>query len=244
MQLTKLMKIKYKILTLKISILFALLLYFLPANAQNPADFRTDSTKVKVRYADDLEKYRNDRDFIYEENVRKPVSFFDRLLDWIDRILEAIFDSKGIAPYIRNAIIIIILILIIIKLVGVKYQTLFTRHKKGKGLVDLEVYEDDINNLDLEKLISDYIKNNEYNRAVRYLYLKLLKLMSENEIISWTKEKTNREYREEADKTSFGPAFAEHTYLYEHIWYGDFEINKSTFEKTQNKFHETFLKLT
>ena len=237
------MKINPTISFFKIFFFCFLFLSFFQAKAQNPADFRFDSTKVELRNAEDLEKYRNDNDFIYDDNVKQPVSFLDRLIDWIDRFLQIIFDNKGVAPYIRNGIIIIVLILIIIKLVGIKYQALFTRHKKGKGLVDLEVYEEDINKLDLEKLISEFIKNNEYNRAVRFLYLKLLKLMSENEIITWTKDKTNREYREEADKTKFGPAFAEHTYLYEHIWYGDFQISKSTFEFTEKKFNETFLKL-
>ncbi len=215
----------------------------LPVDAQSPSKMRYDSTEIKVRTSDKIKDYKNDKDFIYTEKAKRPTTFWERILRWLSDILKIIFDDKGIAPYVRNILIFLILGFVVIKLLGLKYQTIFFRSRKSKTQIDFETYDEDIYKIDLDKEINDAINLGNYNKAVRYLYLKLLKLLTINEIIEWTKNKTNREYRFEASETKYGKSFTELTYLYEYIWYGDFAIKRNKFDKAHAGFKETFREL-
>jgi len=70
------------------------------------------------------------------------------------------------------------------------------------------------------------------------MYLKLLKNLSEKEVITWEIEKTNLDYRKEVSKTSLSKDFQRLTFLYEYIWYGDFEIKEGKFNDTKKMFQE------
>ena len=75
------------------------------------------------------------------------------------------------------------------------------------------------------------------------LYLKLLKTLTDNEIIEWKINKTNRDYRREIRKSKYSKKFYKLTFTYEYTWYGEFDINKIQFDKIHIDFNNFYDKI-
>ena len=93
--------------------------------------------------------------------------------------------------------------------------------------------------VDFEKLIKNTLKSNEKRLAIRYYYLWLLKKMAEKEIIEWDAEKTNSDYLNEIQNPTQKDNFAYLSYLYNYIWYGEFELDENTFDRAIATFEKT-----
>ncbi|MNE27941.1 hypothetical protein D3C80_1213650 [compost metagenome] len=63
--------------------------------------------------------------------------------------------------------------------------------------------------------------------------------MSEKHLIVWDVEKTNTDYLYELQNQSQKEDFAYLSYLYNYIWYGEFELDEATFEKAKYAFETT-----
>jgi hypothetical protein len=63
--------------------------------------------------------------------------------------------------------------------------------------------------------------------------------MSEKGIIKWDIEKTNSDYLYEITNETRRDEFAYLSYLYNYIWYGEFELDEATFEKAKTAFEKT-----
>jgi hypothetical protein len=60
--------------------------------------------------------------------------------------------------------------------------------------------------------------------------------MAQNHYIEWDIEKTNSDYLYELQSPVYKEEFTYLSYLYNYIWYGEFEIDDSTFKKAENRF--------
>ena len=78
---------------------------------------------------------------------------------------------------------------------------------------------------------------NDFNLALRYLYLQSLKKLSENELISFSPDKTNNLYVQELSGRSYQQQFSYLTHCYEYIWYGRFTIDKLQYQKIKEEFN-------
>jgi hypothetical protein len=77
---------------------------------------------------------------------------------------------------------------------------------------------------------------NDFNLALRYLYLQSLKKLSENELINFSPDKTNNLYVRELSGQSYQQQFSYLTLCYEYIWYGKFAIDKLQYQKIKEEF--------
>jgi hypothetical protein len=64
--------------------------------------------------------------------------------------------------------------------------------------------------------------------------------MSDKNIIEWDIEKTNSDYSYEIKNEKLKEDFNYLSYLYNYIWYGEFELTEDTFNKTKKSFETTF----
>ena len=62
--------------------------------------------------------------------------------------------------------------------------------------------------------------------------------MSRQQIIEWDVEKTNSDYLYEIKNQEIKDEFAYLLYLYNNIWYGEFELDDATFAKAKNAFEK------
>jgi hypothetical protein len=102
------------------------------------------------------------------------------------------------------------------------------------------------NNEDEEEVphtISDYnlfiekaIAAKDFRLAVRYLYLQVLRRLSDDKQIQLAPDKTNYQYQLELKSSELKKLFALVTFQYECVWYGGFEINETAFISIRNDF--------
>ncbi|WP_321538612.1 hypothetical protein [Flavobacterium piscinae] len=62
--------------------------------------------------------------------------------------------------------------------------------------------------------------------------------MSYKNMIEWDIEKTNSDYLYELKEPLFKSDFEYVSYLYNYIWYGEFELDEPTFEKAKSAFEK------
>jgi hypothetical protein len=92
-------------------------------------------------------------------------------------------------------------------------------------------------------LIAAAENSGDYNLAVRYLFLQLLKRLSERELIFFAPGKTNRLYVGELDGQSYQSEFAALTRNYEYVWYGKFSIDRDRYQALKNEFVQFAIKI-
>jgi hypothetical protein len=89
---------------------------------------------------------------------------------------------------------------------------------------------------DFNNLINQSIQNGNYRQAVRYQYLKTLHKLADKNWVELAKDKTNFQYVSEIKNPAFQNEFASLTLNYEYVWYGEFAIDKSIYQKIETGF--------
>lgn len=205
------------------------------------------------RFSEDfIESYRSNPDFQYSDPTivenwlqkleRKFKQAINQFLRWIFgdakyfKTVDFIFQAL---PYLA----IIGISILLIWLIG-KYD-LYTGSDK-KLLKSQVNFSDDaaiMERRDIHQLIEDAIANADYRSAVRYSYLSILKKMKEQSLIDWKIQKTNRDYLAELPEGTLRSDFARVTMVYDYIWYGGFELDRSGFEVVRRNFNQVEKKL-
>lgn len=209
-------------------------------------NFIFDSSIVNVRIPDpdSINVFRNDEAFNYDEN-QEASNIFDFISLWFEEFLRGIFGQGTydfIMEYIGYIVVIAAIIIVVIVLNRSRIRGIFYGSKESP-VSNLKEIKEDINELDFDELISEYLQKKEYRIAVRYYYLKTLKLLSDKKLIDLQINKTNSVYIREIKKPELKRTFGDLTYLFEYIWYGDVKIEEDLFEKTRKSFNNFILNL-
>lgn len=162
-----------------------------------------------------------------------------KLLNILFYYLARFFSHKGVAVFFRYAIIAIVILLIVFNLAGTPLKNLFYPEKSREILQYVEKTED-IRQADLDELIAGELKQKNFNKAVRYYYIKLLKLLDEQQMIGWQPGKTNHDYYLELGNTDIQKDFSFLTFLYEYTWYGEFALDQQRYEEIASHFNSFF----
>ena len=237
----------YKILIF----LFLLLSFSAFAKVDSLVVKNDNSTVVQKKFNNNnLEKYKADKDFNYEEDINEEnSSFFRKLFSWfgrqISRFLEWVFGVKyaqGILssilsaiPYIIAALVLFLLLKFFLKV----NSNAIVSNAKNKSLVSISEEEEFIKNKDILLLIQQAIEQENYRLAVRYSYLNTLKQLENNQRIVWEQQKTNEDYIKEISSQNIKNSFENLTRLYDFVWYGNFNINKTEFAQIELDFKQT-----
>lgn len=231
-------------------LLLFLLLFSIPGFSQDTllvskSEIKVDSSTVEeVKFKEGFqEKYTAD-EFIYEVKV-KELSAWERFKEWLYDLFERIFNSSSrentenivelFLKILAAAIIIFVIYLIVKAIMNGEGSWVFGK-SSDKKVINYEEIEKNIHLVDFEKLIKETLKNGENRLAIRYYYLWLLKIMSAKQLIEWDVEKTNSDYLYEIKNTSIKSQFEYVSYLYNYIWYGEFELDEVTFVKAKKAF--------
>jgi hypothetical protein len=94
----------------------------------------------------------------------------------------------------------------------------------------------DIFSHNLEKDLKQAIQSGEYRTAVRLLYLQVLKKLAQSTIIHYSLDKTNSDYLLQLQPTAYYKDFFKLTRDFEYVWYGQFTISETTFQKMREDF--------
>jgi len=205
----------------------------------NNEEFTVD---VRILSDDVLEKYKNDPDFDYEGGPKEADDWITKLKNWINQQLAILRSSKTystLLDFLYYGLMIAALILIIRGLIKADRRGLLFG-KINSNEVKMIESEEDISQINFDELIAAAAQRKDYKLAVRYLFLKSLKLLSEKEIIELRNNKTNYQYLSEIKNNRISSAFQIATSRFEWIWYGDFPVDDNVMKSSQNEFNELF----
>jgi hypothetical protein len=208
-------------------------------------DIKIDTSTVEAKtFSKDFKKKYIDSDFQYEP--KKPEkTLWDDFMEWLASIFRKMFSFSTpqasisfvawLLKILAVIVIVIVIFLIVKALIDKEGQWIFGKNAKKRTIYYSDA-EKNIHLLDFEKLIKESLQSGEKRIVVRYYYLWLLKVMAQNNYIEWDIEKTNSDYLYELQRPIHKEEFMYLSYLYNYIWYGEFEIDEAIFQKTQNRF--------
>lgn len=207
----------------------------------------SNSEIVKRHFSANFKQKYNTDSFVYEQkNVGK--NAWDRFKEWLYNHLKELFnfgDKSKTLNYIDlflkflAALLVLFVIYMIAKaILNKEGNWIFGKNSQSK-ITDYTSIEKNIHLVDFKKLISKAIQEDNKRLAIRYYYLWLLKKMNESQHIEWHPEKTSTEYSYEIKNQEIKNKFNYLSYLYNNIWYGEFEVTEAIFNKTKDSFDQT-----
>jgi len=219
--------------------------------------YDTNSPKTPLSLnKDKIEGFKNNPDFNYKppketDNWWKQFTGWigdqvSRFFSWLGRVWRSFWEwimpnAEGstlwgfvihVLPYIILAVLIGFIVWLFYKLnPGAKLM-------KSKATPDVFFTEEEeiIKTRDIQKLIDKAIQKKKYRLAVRYYYLLVLKRLTEAELIEYEFDKTNSDYFAEITSEKLNTGFRKATNIYDYIWYGNFTVTETDFNKAQTIF--------
>ena len=210
-------------------------------------DIKVDnSVVISPKFNPNLKYKYNDAAFQYEVKVAEK-GLWDRFTEWLSYWFKKLFglsdsvssNAVNITLKIIATIIVLFVIYLIVKAILNKEGQWIFGKSTTKKIINHDDIERNLQHIDFEKLIASTLKLGNQRLAIRYYYLWLLKKMSEKNIIDWNPEKTNSDYWYEIQTESLKNNFSYLSYLYNYIWYGEFEITETNFETVKKTFETT-----
>lgn len=203
-----------------------------------------DSSNIDVTYfKDNFKDHYSGDDFNYAINDTGGINLMQRILkkffDWMGDLFGFdidFIDYKTLEYIVYGLLGVIVLYLLIKFLLQNPVSSVFKT--ENKTIDGFSYVEENIEQIDFDKLISKALKANNYRLATRYLYLKSLKVLANKKTIEWHYEKTNSDYFNEIKDSKIKALFMRVSYIYDYVWYGEFPINEASFNKNKDDFNQ------
>ncbi len=202
---------------------------------------------------DTILKWKGSRDFAYmhfldsllrkQKDIRSDTVRFD---ENSGKIIRNRNSTTEVSPFskILNSLPFRIFFwtLAVIFITFISYKVLFKNgifgRKKNKLLSENE--EESLEELqdvsEYDSLIADAETTRNFNRAIRFLFLKTLKTVSDKGFVSFAIEKTNQEYLKEIRQSPHFKEFEILTRSYEYVWYGKHEVYENQYLQLKEAF--------
>ncbi|MCT4628265.1 hypothetical protein [Winogradskyella sp.] len=212
-------------------------------NAQD-AIIKKDSSQIEVTYfKENFKENYTGSEFNYSINDTDGINLIQRILRTFFNWLGDIFgfevdwlDYKTLEYIIYGLLGVIVLYLLIKFLLQTPISSVFKT--EAKTIEGFSYVEENIEQIDFDKLIKQALKENNYRLATRYMYLKSLKALAHKKTIEWHYDKTNNDYLNEIKDLKLKTLFKRVSYIYDYVWYGEFPIDKERFNKNKDDFNQ------
>jgi len=173
------------------------------------------------------QQFKENKIYDYHQTKPKGASFWDIIRRAINRFLNDRFTETQIKIALWALVVVVVVILLLI-LYYFK-PSWFYINKKNKMDFDLE--NENIHELDFDRLIDDALQSGQYAMAIRWNYLQTLKTLHSKELISWDAHKTVIEYVYEIKRSALKSSFKEASQQFLYYRYGNFEATRDDWEE-------------
>jgi hypothetical protein len=214
---------------------------------QHKVVLKSDSSTINVRKFDStaLKSYNKQAEFNYTEDESGP-SLWTRFWRWFWHLFARTNKSTAgslaallltCLEYLLIAAAVAGVVLFIIKMIGVDVANIF-RKKASPIIMSYTESIENIHEIDFDAQIEKAVSLHNYRLAVRLLYLKCLKQLSDAALIQWQPEKSNNAYINELSNTEQRINFKLLTRQFEYVWYGEFAIDTTIFKNINTAFQK------
>jgi len=221
-----------------------------PTDTVKSLVLKADSSAVKVRNLnkDVLNNYRKQPEFDYTNETADGPSLWTRFWRWFWHLFDFLNFKQHpnariidiILTFLKYLVIILgisAIIFFILKMAGIDMFGLFRNKSKKADLPYSESLEN-IHEIDFDSEIEKAVNQHNYRLAVRLLYLKSLKQLSDASLIDWQPDKTNSAYIDELNNPEQQGTFRTLTHQFEYVWYGEFPIDGNVFDRINFMFQK------
>jgi hypothetical protein len=218
------------------------------------AVYHADSSKVALKHfnAAAIDRYRHDPAFNYTVNKQR-LTWWDNFWDWVwdvwqsfknwlADIIQKLFGGVRIGrsafPVFRLVLLLLAIVLVVYVISRLMGIDLLRYFKKNQAVDDIPFSEslENIHQIDFDEAIENALAVKDYRLAVRLLYLRCLKQLSDARLIDWRLEKTNTAYLNELTDQDQRRLFSVLTRQFEYVWYGEFPLDGDSFGNINNVF--------
>lgn len=223
----------------------------LPSNysdySANDVVWPNDSGHVVVRKADEatLTELKEDGELNYDTDSPAVWSVWDRFLNKLNDLINSLFywgDTTDWGQFAAFAFIVVVLCMVILRILKIDALKIFYGASKTNS-AKYAVLEENIHEMDFDKLIQDALAKKEFRLAIRLIFLQSLKLLADGQHIYWEPGKTNHDYLHEVKAPELKGDFAKLNYYFEWAWYGNFNISQETFNHVKDLFNHWKIKI-
>lgn len=200
-----------------------------------------DTSEIKPRSFEELSTKYAGEEFIYERTVETS-GWWTRFKQWVKNLFN-IKTGTGSDKYVELAmwiaaiIIFLLVIYFLFKAIINKEGNWVFGKSSDKNIIPVTDVEANIHQADFKSLINNAETQGNYRLAIRYYYLWLLRTLTNAELINYDVEKTNSDYFFEITQPKLKEEFSYTSYLYNYIWYGEFDVDQNQFSKAKNAFN-------
>ena len=199
-----------------------------------------DSTAVTARGFDSerIQELKDDPTFQYQEPATVGESLWDRLMAFLAEFLSSLFQNAVGTNWGRVITFLVgfgVVIVIILTILRINAFRIFYAGE-GASTIRYGALDENIHEMDFEKLIRDAAARNDHRAGVRLIFLYALKILSDKGLVHWEQGKTNHDYLTELKNAELHDGFTELNYYFEYAWYGNFNINATMFSTVQKTF--------
>lgn len=199
-----------------------------------------DSAKIEVRNfnRETLKELKSDESLRYEETPTVAESLWDRFLILLRQFFESLFqgatttDWGRVFAYVIGIVLLVVVIMLVLRVNAFK----IFYSAQGASTMRYDVLDENIHEMDFDKLIQEAIQLHDYRTAIRLQFLHALKILSDKGLIHWEQGKTNHDYLRELTVGEIKAGFNELNFYFEYAWYGNFTINQGMFVRVQDIF--------
>jgi hypothetical protein len=193
-----------------------------------------DSFSVQQRHVPDslAKEMQQDDDFWYAHTeIKKPDP----------KLIKRNYVPLGRQPWFQTLLWLIIIggfaAAIIWYLASSNVGLFRKRNIETRGEISDEIPED-IFAINYQKEIDKAEKQGNYRFAIRLMFLRLLKDMTEKSIIQYKQDRTNFDYLLQLQPTVYYSNFFRITRNYEYSWYGHFDVNEEAYRIIRSDFDQ------
>ncbi len=184
-----------------------------------------------------VDQLKNDDELTYSID-KATVSLWDRFWRWVGRVINDLFYETQSSSWGRFLVYVgmtALLVYVIMRLLKIDALKMFYGNA-GKSAMKYTVLEENIHEMDFEKLIEEAKRHNDFRLAIRLIFLYSLKMLSDKQHIYWEPGKTNHDYLNELQSKELKNGLRDLNYYFEYSWYGNFTVNASLFNTVNNTF--------
>lgn len=222
------------------------MLFMYPAVATVPFEADTCIVTVKQFNKAAINDYKKYKDFKYREDESPQQNgIWGLIVYYFFRFLSKIFSTRVGHTNTYNILLYCLMIfgviMLIFQFLKISPQGLLSR---SSPVIAVNTADgENIHEINFDKLISQSTAQHDYRLAVRFWYLKMLKVLSDAQFINWQISKTNYDYYYELKQQALRDEFLKLTTIFENSWYGNHNLNDEGYKDATKAFDNFFTNL-